>query len=153
MNSLELKVPPPVVALSVALCMWWVASVTPPLAWPFAIRVGIGVALAAAGLGLSIAGMISFRRARTTMNPTQPGSTSSLVTGGIYGVTRNPMYLGLLLDLLGWAAFLASPLAFLLVPCFLAYIDRFQIRPEERVLSGLFGEAYAAYRHRVRRWL
>ena len=153
MDSLELKVPPPVVALSTALFMGWIASVTTPPAWPFAIRVGVGVVLAAAGLAFSMAGMVSFRRARTTLNPTQPGSTSSLVTGGVYRVTRNPMYLGLLLVLLGWAAFLASPLAFLLVPCFFAYIDRFQIRPEERALSQLFGEPYAAYLRKVRRWL
>jgi protein-S-isoprenylcysteine O-methyltransferase Ste14 len=153
MTSLELKVPPPVLGLFVGLCMWLISSVTPPLGLPFALRVGLGVALAAAGVSFSIAGMTSFRRAKTTMNPTQPGNTSSLVTGGIYGVTRNPMYLGLLLDLLGWAAYLASPLAFLCLPIFFAYINRFQIQPEERALSRLFGEAYAAYQQRVRRWL
>ena len=83
----------------------------------------------------------------------RPQNTSSLVTRGIYGFTRNPMYLGLALALLGWAAFLSAAWPLLGPPLFVAYVNIFQIRPEERVLSGLFGDEYTRYTRRVRRWI
>jgi protein-S-isoprenylcysteine O-methyltransferase Ste14 len=133
--------------------MWLVSSLVAPLEMPFGLRVGVALALALVGLGFSVAGVASFRRARTTINPTKPSTASSLVSGGVYRITRNPMYLGLLLVLLGWAVSLSNPLALLLVPVFVLYINRFQINPEERALSSLFGREYAAYKKRVCRWL
>jgi protein-S-isoprenylcysteine O-methyltransferase Ste14 len=97
--------------------------------------------------------MVAFRRARTTISPVKASAASSLVTTGVYRFTRNPMYLGLLLTLLAWAAFLFNPVALLFVPIFVLYINRFQIKPEERTLSALFGGEYGAYQERVRRWL
>ena len=94
MTSLELKVPPPVVALFFALCMWLASSLVAPLELPFVLRVGAALTLGAIGLVVSTAGVVSFRRARTTINPTKPMATSALVSGGIYRITRNPMYLG-----------------------------------------------------------
>ena len=87
------------------------------------------------------------------MNPTRPNATSSLVTGGVFRLTRNPMYLSLLLYLLAWAAYLSNWLALLLVPVFVLYINELQIKPEERALSTLFGDEYRSYAARVRRWL
>ena len=63
------------------------------------------------------------------------------------------MYLGGLIMLLGWAFFLLNALAFVFLPVYVFYINRFQIAPEERALTSLFGETYVAYRARVRRWL
>jgi protein-S-isoprenylcysteine O-methyltransferase Ste14 len=83
----------------------------------------------------------------------KPDSASSLVVSGIYKYTRNPMYLGFLLVLLGWAAFLSNLAALALLPAFVAYMNRFQIRPEERVLASLFPNDYPAYRAKVRRWI
>ena len=153
MQALELKIPPPAVAVLLAGAMWGISLVAPLLEGPAFIRVAAAVTIALAGGGFSLAGVISFRRARTTVNPMKPETTSSLVCSGIYGVTRNPMYVGLLLVLVAWAVFLSSawtlpgPLAFVL------YINRFQIAPEERVLSAMFGTGYSAYKSRVRRWL
>ncbi len=87
------------------------------------------------------------------MNPIKPGAASSLVTGGVFRFTRNPMYLSLLLYLLAWTAYLSNWLALLLVPVFVLYINQLQIKPEERALSALFGSEYASYKARVRRWL
>jgi protein-S-isoprenylcysteine O-methyltransferase Ste14 len=75
------------------------------------------------------------------------------VTWGIYAITRNPMYLGGLVILSGWAIFLSNALAFLFLPTYVLYINRFQIKPEERALTALFGQEYVAYQGRVRRWL
>jgi len=106
-----------------------------------------------AGALTCLAGVASFRRARTTVNPMKPDSTAALVVAGIYNYSRNPMCLGFLLILLGWALFLSNGLALLLLPAFVLYMNRFQIRPEERVLAALFAHDYAAYHARVRRWL
>jgi protein-S-isoprenylcysteine O-methyltransferase Ste14 len=76
-----------------------------------------------------------------------------MVRSGIYRHTRNPMYLGMLLVLAAWAVWLASPAAFAVLPVFLLYLNRYQIEPEERILAGLFGGEFDAYRRSVRRWL
>lgn len=153
MNSLELKIPPPAVALLTGLLMWLASREVPSFAWPTAVRIAATVVLVSAGVCITIAGVRNFVRARTTINPLKPDTASSLVTTGIYRFTRNPMYLGLLLILLGWAAFLANALAFVVAAGFVLYLNRLQITPEERVLSSLFGAEFAAYKTRVRRWL
>ena len=152
MASLELKVPPPAVAVLVALAMWELARLA-PLAGAPSFRTAVALALAALGAVSSVSGAIAFRKAKTTKNPMKPQAASSLVVGGIYKLTRNPMYLGLSLVLLGWAVFLWSAWALPGPVVFIAYISRFQIAPEERVLAALFGTEYASYKARVRRWL
>lgn len=154
MNALELKIPPPAVALLVAAAMWGIAmTMGVPIEVADLVRYAVAATIALAGACISLAGVIGFRRARTTVNPMQPAKASALVTAGIYGFTRNPMYLGLLLVLLAWAVFLASAWALVGPVAFVLYISRFQIAPEERVLATLFGAAYAQYAARVRRWL
>jgi protein-S-isoprenylcysteine O-methyltransferase Ste14 len=153
MNSLELKIPPPFVALALGLLMWLASSVAQPIEVPFALRLGIALVLLAVGQSISISGMVAFRRAKTTMNPIKASAASSLVSSGVYRFTRNPMYLGLLITLLAWAVFLSNPLALLFLPLYVLYINRYQIGPEERVLASLFGAEYAAYKKKVRRWL
>jgi protein-S-isoprenylcysteine O-methyltransferase Ste14 len=153
MNALELKIPPPVVALLIAAAMWGISLATLSAEVSAPIRVVAAIAIALAGVGIAISGTIAFRRARTTVNPLKPETTSSLVTSGVYRFTRNPMYVGLALLLLAWAAFLSSALALLGPLVFILYISRFQIVPEERVLSGMFGAAYSTYQAKVRRWL
>ena len=153
MNSLELKIPPPIVALITAAAMWGLASFSLSLAMPHDLRIWLAVGIALPGITIDIAGAVRFFRAKTTVNPLTPQKSSSLVTSGIYRFTRNPMYLGMLMALLGWCVYLAAPLAFLGPIFFMLYIGRFQIAPEERVLTGLFGDEYAAYCKRVRRWL
>lgn len=153
MSVLELKVPPPIVALVLALLMWLTPAVAGLVQMPYPARVFWAVVLVCIGQGISIAGMLAFRRARTTVNPVKASLASSLVVQGVYRYTRNPMYVGFLLTLLAWAVFLANPLSLLWVVLFVLYITRFQIIPEERVLTSLFGAEYEAYKGRVRRWV
>jgi protein-S-isoprenylcysteine O-methyltransferase Ste14 len=153
MNFLETKIPPPLVALCTGTLMWFGADQTPPVALPPAWRLAIALTLIGIGLCCDLAGLILFLRRRTTINPLKPQASSALVCTGIYRRTRNPMYLGLLFILLGWAAYLSNLLSLLLVPLFVGYITRFQIVPEERILADKFGAAFAAYRAQVRRWL
>jgi protein-S-isoprenylcysteine O-methyltransferase Ste14 len=153
MRVLELKIPPPAVALVTAVLMWLASRSSPVLAFVFPVADLLAVGLAAIGLMVAISGVVTFRRARTTLNPTKPEASSSLVSWGIYRITRNPMYLGLLLELTAWAIFLSNWLAFLFLPVFVVYINRFQIVPEERALTSLFAREFVDYQSRVRRWL
>ena len=153
MHTLELKIPPPVVALCIGTLMWLAARTLPVCGFALPGREFLAIALAAAGLLADVVAIVSFLRAKTTVNPMKPANASALVASGIYKFTRNPMYLGSLLFLLAWAIFLANTLAFAIVPAFVLYMNRFQIAPEERALAALFGEEFAAYKSRVRKWL
>lgn len=155
MKSLELRVPPVAVTLVFAGLMWAAAALSPALraALPAGWRYALAGFLAAAGAGISIAGVAAFRRASTTVNPMDPGASASLVTAGIYGWSRNPMYLGFLLVLCAWAMWLAHLTSPLFLLGFAMYLTRFQIVPEERILERRFGSAFNGYRRRVRRWL
>ena len=153
MATLALKIPPPVIALACATGMYFLAENT--------LLYGLGplwtlpaaITLAIIGIGFDLAGLISFRRHHTTINPLHPEKTSSLVTGGVYRISRNPMYVGMALLLLAWAVYLESPAALLGIGAFIAYITHFQIIPEESLLAQHFGAEFETYRQRVRRWL
>jgi protein-S-isoprenylcysteine O-methyltransferase Ste14 len=154
MRFLELRIPPPLVGLIVAGAMWAIASSLPPLLpLPAPLRLPAALILTLAGAAIALSGVVSFRRARTTVNPLKPETSTSLVSSGIYRITRNPMYLGMLAVLLAWAAYLPSVLALLGPAAFSLYITRFQIIPEERALHSLFGTPFVEYTQKVRRWL
>jgi protein-S-isoprenylcysteine O-methyltransferase Ste14 len=133
--------------------MWAAARISPHLAVSVTIRILVANVLLASGLGLALAGLLAFRRARTTVNPHKPEAASNLVVSGVYRYTRNPMYLGLMSVLLGWAVYLSAPLTFLGPALFILVITRLQIIPEERVLSKKFGRQFTDYQCQVRRWL
>lgn len=151
--TLSLKVPPLALVLLAALAMWLLPPITdlprPTDPW----QVWLCAALGCLGILICLAGVLAFRRARTTVNPMHPDTASSLVMRCIYHHTRNPMYLGFLVVLLAWALYLATLSAFLVLPLFVLYLTLFQIRPEERALRAQFGTEFDSYAARVRRWL
>ena len=153
MSFLELKIPPPIVALLVGLSMWLVARFIPAFAFATAWHAALASSLVAVGVLFALAAIVSFFRARTTVNPHRPHATSTMVTSGVYQLSRNPMYLGVLLALSGWAIWLSNFLAIALLAAFVAYISRFQILPEERILLAKFSSEFTAYKASVRRWL
>ncbi len=153
MKSLELKVLPPLVALLIAVAMWAVSRFTKSYPLLGHARVGTAIAILVVGTAIMAMGVLALRRSRTTLNPSQPNTTSALVTAGVYRVTRNPMYLGLFFVLIAIGLLLSTPWTLLGALAFALYIDRFQIAPEERALTELFGDEYAAYKRQARRWL
>jgi protein-S-isoprenylcysteine O-methyltransferase Ste14 len=153
MKWLELKIPPLLVWLVVAGAMLGATYAAPGLSFTLAGSSAIGLLLVIAGVALAFAGVVAFRRQRTTVNPLTPGASSSVVSSGVYRVSRNPMYVGLLLALAGWAVYLSNAGAASLLPVFVAYMTHFQIKPEERALLAKFGSEFAQYMSRVRRWL
>ena len=100
-----------------------------------------------------ISGIYAFFKFKTTVDPMKPAKASSLVTIGIYHITRNPMYMGMLLLLIGWGVKLANPLNLLMLFLFAWYMTRFQIKPEEEALKEKFGASYETYCKEVRRWI
>lgn len=100
-----------------------------------------------------LAGVMEFRRNRTTVDPRDPNKTTVLVDSGVYAVSRNPMYVGFALVLMAWVVFLRSPVLSIGVILFVVYMNRFQIAPEERALKELFGDDFDRYVSRVRRWI
>ncbi len=132
----------------------WAASwQLPALSFHLPFTTLLAVALAVVGVALNLLPKLAFGRARTTINPLKPQTTTHLVTSGIYCYTRNPMYLGQSVIVLAWAVYLHNAVALLAVPAFVLYISRFQILPEERHLAALFGERFEAFRRRTRRWV
>lgn len=153
----EHRIPPPLIDAACALLMAALARVLPALQlWPplqGGAVAGLALALAALGGGVALSGLWQFHRARTSFNPLAPERARTLVTGGIYRVTRNPMYLGMLLVLAGWAVWLGNAASWLGLPLSMALLTVLQIAPEERILRQRFGAEFERYAARVRRWL
>ena len=147
------RLPPLAVAPLAALLAWLAARAAPGLDVDFPARGALALLLFIVAGAVGVAGMLEFRRARTTVNPLQPERASALVTGGIYRHTRNPMYVAVATLLLAWALWLGNALAPLGAVLFVAWMDRLQIPPEERALLTLFGAEFERYRSEVRRWL
>lgn len=156
MNFLNLKCPPPIVMLLSAIIAWLASQRSvvflqqqindvDSLLW--------ALAFSCAGIFLAIGGVKEFKQHQTTINPLNPNQSSSLVSSGIYQFSRNPMYLGMLLVLLGWADFLDTILAYSGALIFFIYISIFQIKPEEEIMKEKFGEDFIQYCGKVRRWL
>lgn len=153
MHPLELRIPPVALVAIAAGLMALLAWAFPGPRLVFPAPYALGGALVGLGAAIAVAGVLAFRRARTTVNPMTPGASSSVVSTGIYRLTRNPMYLGFLLALAGWGAMLGNLLVLLPLAAFVAWMDRFQIAPEERALREKFGADYEDYLRQVRRWI
>jgi protein-S-isoprenylcysteine O-methyltransferase Ste14 len=149
-HPLELRIPPPLVAGAAAVTQWFL---TRGAARPPKVRRALSAAFAVAGGTIGARGLLDFDDAGTTFHPHHPETTTALVTTGVYSRTRNPMYLGMALGLLGIAIDRGRLIAVLPILAYAAFLQRFQILPEEQALRALFGQDYEAYARRVRRWV
>jgi len=152
MKNFDLRIPPLAVALLFSVLMAC-ASVFGPVLDVVWLRLMAALFFLTAGSAVALAGVVAFRRHRTTVNPFTPEKSTTLVDSGVYRISRNPMYLGFFLVLAGWAAMLGSLWAALWLPAFVVYMNRFQIEPEERALTERFGKDFLIYSEAVRRWL
>jgi protein-S-isoprenylcysteine O-methyltransferase Ste14 len=147
-------IPPLVLAGLLAIAMWLVARCLPQAAFDLPFRQAAAAVIGSAALVILALAVRPFRHARTTVDPRRPERASALVTDGVYSLSRNPMYVGMVLALIAWGLWLASVVALLLAPpAFVIYMDRRQIPAEEHALAAAFGEHYAQYTRRVRRWI
>ncbi|MEN8133940.1 MAG: isoprenylcysteine carboxylmethyltransferase family protein [Thermodesulfobacteriota bacterium] len=153
MANLRLKIPPIIQAGICILAMWLLSRYLPLISFEIILWPVIAVVIISIGALIAVAGIVSFRKARTTVDPRTPGKASELVIVGIYNYTRNPMYLGLLAILVGLAVLFGAVSSFLAIPVFVWFMNRLQIEAEEEALEELFGESYREYKLKVRRWL
>jgi len=145
------KVIPPVYLLISLVLMWLMQFylpvyqyIQPPFAYLGIITVLCGITMAAISAGM-------FRRAGTGIEPFDEATT--LVTIGFYRFSRNPMYMGMFLVLLGVAFLMGAVGALLPVPVFVLIIRNNFVLGEERFLEAAFGQHYLDYKSEVRRWI
>ena len=152
-TELDTKIPPPLLGLMTALMMWLLTQLLPTLSLVSSNLYRVGIVIMLAGVCLDLVAFFQFRNKHTSINPLHPEKASTMVITGLYKYTRNPMYLGLLIVLTGWALFLGNLASFACLPIFMRVLTRFQILPEERILTEKFGAPYEEYLGKVRRWI
>jgi protein-S-isoprenylcysteine O-methyltransferase Ste14 len=133
--------------------MWMISQSTKSIIIPDVTRLVLSLTLFALGFIVSLSGVASFRAKKATVNPLSPSESTSLVITGVYKFSRNPMYLGFLLVLVGWGVFLSNLYSSSLTVLFVYYMNTFQILPEESMLQEIFGEKFSDYKKQVRRWV
>jgi protein-S-isoprenylcysteine O-methyltransferase Ste14 len=153
MSSLELKIPPVVVFLIATIFLYF----TPALGHYSAV-VGehtkiISHLIFALGIVIGVLGVVTFKKANTTVNPVEIERASTLVTHGVFQMTRNPMYLAMAIAIFSMSIRLDNVAGIFWVWPYCLFITRFQIMPEERNLHKIFGASYEDYSQKVRRWL
>ncbi|GLX78234.1 membrane protein [Thalassotalea insulae] len=153
MRCLELKIPPVLLVILSALLMWLSQPYFPLYPLSFTMRITVFLLMLATGFVIALIGVLAFKKAQTTVNPIKPETSSALVNIGIYKITRNPMYVGMALALIGWAFFLGNPISLVFVVAFVLYMTYFQIKPEEKMLTKLFQQQYIDYCKQVKRWI
>ncbi len=150
---MKLKIPPVAQVFIAAIAMWFITKGASTFGFDFPGQSILAAVIASAGLFIVFSAVRMFFKARTTVNPTIPSQAQTLVTTGLYRVSRNPMYLAMALLLAGWGIFLGSMLNILVLAGFIQAMNVLQIKPEEEALKEIFGDAYIDYCQRTRRWI
>ncbi|MBU1236630.1 MAG: isoprenylcysteine carboxylmethyltransferase family protein [Gammaproteobacteria bacterium] len=150
---MKTTIPAPVVATAVGGIMKLYAHAAHLSIDTSPVLAEFGIRLSQLSAVIALLAVVGFGLARTTINPFDPSRASTLLTGGIFRITRNPLCLSLLLLLIAYAVRLGSWVEWLGPAFFAAYITRFQIIPEEKALAVKFGAAFLAYKSRTHRWI
>ena len=147
----NVRIAPPILTLLHIIAAFLLARfIRLPFALPRIIEY-IGFALVVIGFLSGLGAVLAFRRARTTLDPYHP--VSSIVTSGVYGFSRNPIYLGFLLMVIGIPLNSGTYWGLILAPIFILLCNKLVIEHEEAYLEKKFGATYTSYTSRVRRWL
>lgn len=153
MQFLELRVPPVLVVFILAVTMGLVTWLLPILEFSLPGKWWFAVGFCLLGGWIILLAAQRIIKARTTLDPRRPEKSRRLVIQGPYRYSRNPIYVGLLFVLFAFAIYLSNVIAFVLLPIYMLYMNRFQIQPEEGFMRQKFGDEYIVYVARVRRWL
>ena len=153
MASLELKIIPPLQVIILGFVSWWLHRHSDFGHVHFGFEYVLSRGLLLLALAIAAGSIYQFWRHNTTVNPTRLSETRSLIKSGLFSLSRNPIYVADAVVLVAWSVYLGFWPALVSVPIFMAYVTRFQIVPEERVLIQKFGDEYSEYCRRVRRWI
>jgi len=148
---MKTKIPPPIIALICIVINYLSTYLINPIKFPN-IEI-IGGLILLLGVVTAVLATLLFKKDQTTVNPRNPEKATTLVTSGIFSITRNPMYLGLFLSISSTILFFGSWFGIIILMFFVWYINKFQIIPEEEAMEKLFGNKYDEYRQNVRRWI
>ena len=150
---MRLRIPPVVQVLFFSSAMLVISRYAVKASFGFAGINEFALTSLIAGVVMIGSGIVTFRKAKTTVSPLHPDQASSLVTMGIYQYTRNPMYFGLLLILFSFGLYLLNLASMFVLPFYVWFISKYQIMQEEEALYKVFGDDYKNYQGRVRRWI
>ena len=151
MIDIKTKFPPPLVALTFGFLINHTKNIFPKI--EIKNENFFGSIMIISGFIIILSAIILFKKYKTTITPLNPSNSTELITVGIYKFSRNPMYLGLLLVLLGISFIINIIGGFLLIPLFILYLNLFQIIPEENAMVDLFKDEFLEYKKNVRRWI
>ena len=149
--DIKTKFPPPLVALTFGFLINYTKNIFPKIEVKNEFIFGSFMIIS--GLIIILSAIILFKKYQTTITPLNPSNATKLITDGIYKFSRNPMYLGLLLVLLGVSIILNPIGGLFLIPLFILYLNFFQIIPEENAMVDLFKDEFLDYKKNVRRWI
>ena len=147
---LKTKIPPPIVTL---LCIGIIYLFENKIEYSQPDFKAIGIIFLILGFIIIFLAVLKFIKIKTTVDPTRPHKTSNLVISGIYKITRNPMYLGMLFLIIAYTIYTNNVVGSIIIPIFIFYINKFQIEPEEIEMRKKFGESFENYCKKVNRWL
>ena len=116
--------------------------------FPFNLLGAIPLAL---GIAFNLIADRAFKKNKTTVKPFEKSTV--LITGGVFGISRHPMYLGFVLILTGVAILMGSLTPYLVIVAFVILMHAIFVRAEEEMLEETFGDAWLKYKKRVRRWI
>jgi protein-S-isoprenylcysteine O-methyltransferase Ste14 len=153
MSKLTLKIPPVAQGIIALAFIWLLSQYLPILLIDIAFKGTVSAVIICIGFLVGAMAVAAFVKLRTTVDPRYPEKASKLVVIGIYRYSRNPMYLAIVMVLFGISVYLGALSSFLILMLFVAYINRYQIVPEEQILEKKFGERYSKYTKNVRRWI
>ena len=151
MTNIKTKLPPPLVALIFGFLINYTKNIFPKI--EIKNEIIFGSFMIISGLIIILSAIILFKKYQTTISPLNPSNATKLITNGIYKFSRNPMYLGLLLVLLGISIILNLTGGFFFILLFISYMNLFQIIPEENAMVDLFKDEFLEYKINVRRWI
>jgi len=150
---MEKKIYPPIQVIIIISLMYLLKYLFTSFNYSFPDKQMVFSFLLIVSLFIGLSAIYSFRKHKTTVNPTTPEATSTIVNTGIYAFSRNPMYLAMVIFLIGVSFLCGNFLAFLPIPLFIWFITTFQIKPEEEALTINFKDDYKQYGKKVRRWV
>ena len=149
---MKLKIPPALQFLVFAILMYGITKFSGNH-FTFRFQNSVVLVFLILGTTIGLTAVLSFRKAKTSVDPLKPEKASQLVTSGLYQFTRNPMYLGMLLVLIALFFRFGNYFNISILFLYIGYITIFQIKPEEQVLTEIFGDDFITYCKKVRRWI
>ena len=149
--NIKTKIPPPLIALTFGFLINYTKNIFPKI--KIRNEIIFGSFMIIIGLVIILSAIILFKKYQTTITPLNPFNATKLITEGIYKFSRNHMYLGLLMVLIGISIILNPIGGILLIPLFILYLNLFQIIPEENAMVDLFKDEFSEYQKNVRKWI